>query len=674
VRAAWTASKTETPLEDVPAAIVVVPREVLSQQNAQTMNEAVRNASGVTPVMGGSYGFADRYLMRGLSQRFLRDGLPDGPSFNGYLRSMTDVERIEVLKGPGSALYGRTEPGGVINIVTQRPLFASAGLAEVGAGSFGTSKLLFSGGGPLSSTLGTRIDASYQHSDGYRRLGRTLREVMPSLEIRLAEEHALILDYDFRDIEIVPDNYGIPYAPIDPLAPAQNRRPLTVDPSERYYSPFDETSQRLHRVTLRHEWLPSDSIEVRTAIAFDKRRLNLVRNASGNVTGTDGLLSLTGRNARDQEDLTTFLVLQNEIVLHGATGPLAHTVLVGVEAEQSRIHSRRDDIALPDIDDLLAPVVPEAAFGNDDRSPNFDRRVRSDSVGAYAQDQVALGSVVKLRAGGRFDRVMFSDAGLSHYPTNAAPLVDRRITSAKGLVTGQLGAVLQPLSAVSLYSGISNGKFMNIQTESPSLSVDPESSFQVEAGVKTALFDDRLHANVAGFWTTRANFYITPYGGGDPLPVGKQATTGIEIDAVLVALQGLTVTANYAVYRARISADQQQALGMTNVNIKGKKPQGVPNQAGNLWAAYEIEQGLLHGLGVGAGLRYQGESFADALNLNRVPPYLVLDGGLFYRQPRFEAQLNVRNLTGTKYFSYATFSGAAPGEPLAAQATLRYKY
>src|SRR5688572_2859445 len=111
---ATTASKTGTPLKDVPAAIVVVPKEILADQNAQTMNEAVRNASGITPVMGGAYGFADRYLMRGLGQRFLRDGLPDGPSFNGYFRTMTDVDAIEVLKGPGSALYGRTEPGGII--------------------------------------------------------------------------------------------------------------------------------------------------------------------------------------------------------------------------------------------------------------------------------------------------------------------------------------------------------------------------------------------------------------------------------------------------------------------------------------------------------------------------------------------------------------------------------
>ena len=115
-RKAMTATKTDTPLKDIPASVVIIPKEVLRDQSAVTMNQAVYNISGVAPVMGGNYGFSDNYVMRGLRMRFLRDGLPDGPSFNGYLRTMTDVERVEALKGPGSALYGRSEPGGVINV------------------------------------------------------------------------------------------------------------------------------------------------------------------------------------------------------------------------------------------------------------------------------------------------------------------------------------------------------------------------------------------------------------------------------------------------------------------------------------------------------------------------------------------------------------------------------
>jgi iron complex outermembrane recepter protein len=215
---------------------------------------------------------------------------------------------------------------------------------------------------------------------------------------------------------------------------------------------------------------------------------------------------------------------------------------------------------------------------------------------------------------------------------------------------------------------------MNIQTESPNLTTQPEGSFQVEAGIKTALLDDHLQANLAGFWTRRDNFYVTPFGGTDPEPIGEQTTQGVEVDLLVVAASGLTITLNYAYYRARISSDQQQALGTQTVNIDGRKPQGVPDQMGNLWLAYELEQSALKGLGVAAGLRYQGESYADALNLNRVPAYVLLDAGVFYRQPQYEVQLNLRNLTDAEYFSHPTFSGAAPGEPLTANVTLRYRY
>jgi iron complex outermembrane receptor protein len=522
--------------------------------------------------------------------------------------------------------------------------------------------------------VGARLDAGYQHTDGYRGIARTVWEVMPSLELRLGEDHTLLLDYDLRSNEIVPDNYGIPYAPIDPLAPARNQRPLRVDLENRYYSPFNEVDQTLHRFSARHEWRPSEALEVRAAAAFDARELHIMRNAGGAVTATEDGLSQTARTAREQDDSARYFVFQNELVARGGSGPFTHTLLLGLEAEQSRIESKRDDLAVPNIANVLAPVIEEASASDFERQPSFDRRLRSTSVGVYAQEQLGLWSLVQLRASGRFDRVQFLDAGLARYPLGSSPLTNRRITSTKGLATGQLGAVVRPIPELSVYSGLATGKFMNIQTESTNLTTKPEGSFQFEAGVKTALLDDRLQANLAGFWTRRDNFYVTPFGGTDPEPVGEQTTTGVELDLLVVAASGLTITANFAYYRARIASAQQQTLGMQTVNIDGAKPQGVPDRVGNLWVAYELDQTVLKGLGLGAGVRYQGESFADALNLNRVPAYVLLDAGVFYRQPQYEVQLNLRNLTGAEYFSHPTFSGAAPGEPRVVQATFRYRY
>lgn len=152
-----TGTKTDTPLRDVPAAVTVIPDTVLREQGAIDMNYALQNSAGVQPLMAGGYGIANNYTIRGLAMRFLRDGLPDGPTQNGYYRTMFDVERIEVLKGPGSALYGSGQPGGTVNVVTKPPLSRFG--AEVGAfgGSYGTWGTYFDVGGPVSPTIGTRI-------------------------------------------------------------------------------------------------------------------------------------------------------------------------------------------------------------------------------------------------------------------------------------------------------------------------------------------------------------------------------------------------------------------------------------------------------------------------------------------------------------------------------------
>lgn len=120
---ARTGSKTDTPLRDIPASIAVVPAALLQEQGVTEMNDAMRNVSSVQPLMGGGYGFGNSFTSRGLALSYLRDDLPDGSAQNSYFRTMYDIERIEVLKGPGSALFGVAGPGGSINIITKKPRF-----------------------------------------------------------------------------------------------------------------------------------------------------------------------------------------------------------------------------------------------------------------------------------------------------------------------------------------------------------------------------------------------------------------------------------------------------------------------------------------------------------------------------------------------------------------------
>ncbi|QWE96821.1 TonB-dependent receptor [Cupriavidus sp. EM10] len=306
-----TGTKTDTPLRDIPAAVTVIPEEVLREQGAIDMTYALQNSAGVQAQLAGGYGFANNYTIRGLAMRFLRDGYPDGPSQNGYYRTMYDVDRIEVLKGPGSALYGSGQPGGTVNIATKQPQPKFG--AEIGAfeGSFGTWGTYVDVGGPVSSQVNARLIADYEKSDGYRGLGRDIREVSPSFSWAYDTNKTLTVDYDHRDISIVPDNYGIVF---------NNQGKIAGAPRDaRYYSPFNDTRQLIDRVTVSHDWRIDPSLTMRTAFIYDERSLDMTRNAGGN--GGNAQNQMTGRAARTQFDDGHFILAQNELVWKTRTGP-----------------------------------------------------------------------------------------------------------------------------------------------------------------------------------------------------------------------------------------------------------------------------------------------------------------------------------------------------------------
>ena len=311
-----TGSKTDTQLKDLPASVVVVPSELLRQQGTVDMNRAMENASGVQPVQGGAYGFANNYSIRGMAMRFLRDGLPDGTSQNGYWRTMYDIDRIEVLKGPGSALYGSGQPGGTVNVVTKQPR-ARFG-SEIGAlaGSFGTWGVYADTTGAIGVNLSARLVADAEKSDGFRGLGRNIKEISPTFTWALADDKTLTLDFDHREIKVKPDNYGVLF---------DARGNIAAPRDARFYSPMSDTDQTINRVTLSHEWRINADLTMRTAVLNDDRDLHLTRNAGtngGNVAGV-----VTGRQLRDQNDDTRFSMLQNEVVWKTSTGAIKHTLL-----------------------------------------------------------------------------------------------------------------------------------------------------------------------------------------------------------------------------------------------------------------------------------------------------------------------------------------------------------
>ncbi|WP_019448046.1 TonB-dependent siderophore receptor [Cupriavidus sp. BIS7] len=657
-----TGTKTDTPLRDIPAAITVIPDDVLRDQGAIDMNYALQNSAGVQPVLAGGYGFANNYAIRGLAMRFLRDGYADGPSQNGYYRTMYDVDRIEVLKGPGSALYGSGQPGGTVNLVTKAPL--SKFSAEVGAfgGSFGTWGTYVDVGGPVSSQLSTRLIADVEKSDGYRGLGRDIKEVSPSFSWAYDTNKTLTIDYDHRDISIVPDNYGIVF---------NNQGKIAAAPRDaRYYSPFNDTRQIIDRVTVSHDWRIDPALTMRTAFIYDERTLDMTRNAGGN--GGNALNQMTGRSARTQSDDGHFMLAQNELVWKTNTGPVDHTVLFGMEYSDTHINTVRTGYNLPNITNIDAPIVPETTLNGlaPVVSQGFNRVLKQQDFGVYLQDQLAFGDQFKIRAAVRTDHVNFSDIG-----TQGGAF--RTIGDTQNLTAGSLGGVWQPTRTLSFYAGVSTSKFINVSTEPAALTTVPESSLQKEIGAKAEFLDGRLQTNVALFETERKNYYITLPGALSPTPDGRDKSRGVELELAARPLSGWTVLANFVLQNVEVESNtlaSNASMGVFNRSIAGTRPAGVARTGGRLWTTYDFQQQALHGWGVGLGLTYKGDSYADSLNLYQVPSYVVLDAAVYYRRKNLDVTLNLRNLTDKTYYISPTFSGALPGDKRSAMLTARYRF
>ncbi len=643
-------TKTDTPLLDVPAAIQVVPKEVFQEQGTSSVDAVTRNVSGVSHAAQSAYGFFNNFVVRGLSQQFLRDGLIDGPAINGYFRTLTDVERVEVLKGPGGALYGSGQPGGTVNLVSKLPTETPSYSLYGSGGSFGTYRFATDLGGPLgSANLGYRFNSAYYHTGGFRDVSTTIKEFLPLVQWRLTPEHTLTVKFDYRRVDAVADTVGIPF---------RGRTLVGVDRDTKLYTPFADTTQDVFRVALDVESRFGEDLTLRNALVLLQRDLHLLRNSANPVFLANGL-TLTGRSVRDQTDHASDWLYHVEPVWKVDTGSVAHTLLGGFESQLHFLDAKRSTAALPNIANVFNPVIL------DNRSalvftPNFDRHSELANYAVYAQDQIALTRQWKARLGLRWDRFDADDVDRLTPPRHHR--TDDALSYSAGLV-------YQPVPVTSFYGGVSRGNFAIFTSEAVrGAAIAPEKGMQYEIGNKTLLLDGRFSMNTALFHTVREDFLVTV--GPDQVPVGQQKTQGLEFDLAGEIVNGWKLYANYAYQDTELvslaPADPSQGKGHSAV--------GVPLDAAGLWTTYEIQGGALKGLGAGFGVTYKDGVYLDTPNTLRLPAYAVLDLVGFYRTKLVDYQINVNNALDTTYYFTGRNGGGAPGDPISVFASIAVRY
>ncbi len=666
--------KTGTQLGDLPASVQVIPKKVLNEQGATTLQQAVTNASGVNAGGQDSLGYFDHFLIRGLNAQVYSDGFSDGDQLGGLSHSLNGVQGIEILEGPGSALFGSGPPGGTINIVHYKPSSEFHYGDSLTVGSFGTVNDNFFVTGPSTVPgLDYRIDATVSHSDGFRDLESQDYAVRPDFLWHLGD-HTLEFALDARHLEQTPDSYGLIYF---------EGKPITGVPIDSKYStPFADAIQDFLRPTLTDEWKVNDFLTINNRFSYLYRTLEALRNGDSTNTKVSGD-EVIGRQLRQQGDTDNDLDYQLEPVWKFGIGSIGHTLLTGFEVQHESLSTSRQTADLPPILDAFAPVPPETSLNGiefmcDAKHSCDDDHLNATYLSVYATDQIDVTDKWKVRAGLRKDWWDTSLDPQITVPTSATNPAPGRFTSeGTPIVAGvtqtrddqpvswNVGTLYKVFPGISPYFGVSESHLSNFNSENTQNGIGaPESAFQYEAGIKFSMFDDSVVLNTAAFTVSRDNVASLI---GETVVFDSQRTEGVEASLDAKVTDQWHILANFTAQDA-IVTDSPQAVATV-----GNHPQGVPAYLANLWTTYHFSIAGVHGFQIGAGLNYQDVTFSDNTNVNQIPSYVIGNAMLGYEAQTWGITLNVDNITDERYFIAANAAGAYVGNPLSAYVNVHFK-
>jgi iron complex outermembrane recepter protein len=638
---ATTATKTNTPLRDVPGSIQVIPKQILKDQNLLRLNDSLRNVSGIQQddSFGGQI---DRVNIRGFAtDTFLQDGIRQSQFST---RETENIERIEVLKGPASVLYGNLEPGGAINLVTKQPLVDPYYQAEISIGSFTFIRPSFDLSGPLNAdkTLLYRLNGAYEYSDGFRdfQTNTSRVSIAPTLSWKISDNTNLTLEFSYLndlrpfDEGLVAIGNGIANIPFNRvLGDANNRR--TVEEFKFGY-------QFEHR--FNENWKLRNSFRYLSSDTFDFRLANWIIEDDG---------TLDRRFVSNKDSYESFS-LNTDVTGTFKTGSIEHTLLIGLDL--NRETTAGGQRRLPDHPSFFTNIFTQVS----DPLPNvsvadlttFGRNGSREQnrLGLYLQDQIKVLDNLKLLVGGRFDL----------YDRTSIDL--RSETTSKDSVqrfSPRVGVVYQPIEPISLYASFSqsfNPDFFSVLADgSP---VEPSIATQYEVGIKGEFLNKRLSTTLSAYRINKTNIATTDPANPDfSIAVGEVRSQGIELDIVGEPIKGWNLIASYAYTDAEVTQDNFFSVGNRVAN--------VPLHSASLWSTYEIQKGDLKGFGFGLGLFFVGDRQGDFDNTFTLPGYFRTDVTLFYRRDKFRIGLSFQNLFNVNYIkSSAQFRESIyPGEP-----------
>lgn len=653
-RYATGATRTETPLREIPQSVRVLPRTLVDDIGATRLDQTFDYASGISR-QNGFGGLWDNYAIRGFSGNentgagYLVNGFAANRGFTAP-RDTATIERIEVLKGPASSLYGSSDPGGILNIVTRQPQFKPAQTYEIETGNYDHYRGVADITGPLGENVAGRLIAVADHDGSSRDFINSQRYLLaPSITWAVGPN--TIIEYT-AEIQ----RYTVP---LDRGVVAVNGQ-LGAVPRSRFLGEPNDGDIRLdsqsHQLTVEHQF--SESWKGRVAMAY---RGGSLEGFSTEATAlqADGRTLTRQRRYRDfQSDDVS---LQADVTGKFATGPVRHELLLGIDTYRfstSQVLLRRNpSAAAPYAIDIYSPV-----YGQTPPSllPNTNTYERQTNVGFYTQDQMQLGERWRVLAGARFD--VFNQS-----------LDNRLRTTSTGqhqtAVSPRIGVTYLASQNVALFANASRSFRPNAGSDANGNAFSPERGRALEAGVRFDTTDRRTSATLAVFDIHKRNVLTTdPLDPSFQIAAGEARSRGVELDVAGQITTHWRVTGNFAFTDAEITQDSRLASGTPLAN--------VPRTSASLMAIYEDQAPIGQRYGVGGGVRYVGTRPGDTQDSFSLPTYTLADLLAYWQYSKtVRVSLNVDNLFDRTYYANSYSSvWIAPGLGRAVRVGLRLSY
>ncbi len=670
----------DTPLESLPQQVQVLSGDVLVELGKVEFQNALDLAGGVAR-QNSFGGLWDSFAIRGfagdenLPSGYLINGFSGGRGYSGN-RDTSNIETVEVLKGPGSALYGRGEPGGTVNIITKKPQFEKEGYVKASAGRYDSYRIEGDYTNKFSDSVAFRLNGAYKDAGSFRDTITSKRTVLtPSALFLLSDKTSLNYELEYLKQE-QPFDRGIIAIDYDPAALPVSR--FFGEPSD---GPI-EIKAIGHQFLLQHDltadWSLLAGLGYRassfqglssdTELAGSRQILTRTSIQAANNAVPNEFLN---RQIRYRDYDATDLSARVELTGTLETGSWKHHVLVGVDSYKYEL----DFLQLRWRDNFNESTyfvsVDHPVYGQpgQEPGPNVDRLENQDAVGIYFQNQIDLSEQWKMLLGYRYDD--FSQE-VENRLNNSVSKQDQTASSPR------FGLVYEPAENVSIYASYASGFRPNGGSDFFGNIFEPEESKSYELGIKFSALDGALSSTIALFKMEKSNILSSdpnPDHSGSSLALGEAESKGVEVEVSGQLSDTLSMLFSYAYVDAATKNEQINPDWLVTIPA-GSPLINVPKNSANLLLTKQLELGGSPST-IGFSLNYVDDRLGETIDPDYIlPSYTLLNVfGSYQATEKVKFTLNIDNITDEKYYvsSYHKW-WTTPGSPMSYTLGVQYSF